>query len=81
MNRGACFTQNNVYKWAKHGFATTSPSPKRLSKKWKHTDSGKEKVLSTAISKEGHADSLLRHERTQYFLLSIPNAKFTLKDI
>ena len=54
-----------------------------------HSD--KEKVPDAVFSKEGHADSVLRHERThQYwflwkmcsskycFLLSSPQAKFTI---
>ena len=32
-----------------------------------HSLSGKEEVLGAAVSKEGHADSLLRHERTQHY--------------
>ena len=33
---------------------------------WKHRRSGKEKVSDTAVCKEGHADSLLGHERTHH---------------
>ena len=56
--------------------------------------SGKEKVLGTAVSKEGHADNLLEHDRThhnwfskkrcnfkQCFLLPTPSAKFTLRSL
>ena len=28
MYREACFSQNNVYKWAEHAFAIISPSQK-----------------------------------------------------
>ena len=83
VNRRECFCQKNLYKCAKHGFELKS-----------HSMSGnthKEKVLCTAVSKEGHADSLLIYERThhywfpwkrcnckQCFLLPIPLAKITL---
>ena len=53
--------------------------------------SGKSKVLGIVVSKDGHADSLLEHENTlyylfswkmcnckPYFLLTTPLVKFTL---
>ena len=38
--REACFSQKNVYKWFKHGFATLRLSwkKKKQSMEWKHTD-------------------------------------------
>ena len=35
-----------------------------------HWLSSKEKVLDTAVSKEGHADSILWHERTHHYCFS-----------
>ena len=44
---------------------------KREFMEWKHSDSPvKKKVLGAVVSKEGHADSLLEHERTHHFLIS-----------
>ena len=37
---------------------------------WKHT--GKEKVLGTAVSKEGHADSILGFEFSVFLLDLLP---------
>ena len=34
----ACFSKNNVYKWAKLGFATSSHNQKRQSLEWKYPD-------------------------------------------
>ena len=64
MSEKACFSYN-VYKLAKHGFATTNLS--RLSMRLKHTDIPlKKKFWVTVVSKEGHTGSLLEHERTHY---------------
>ena len=44
--REARFSEKNIYKWAKHGFSTTSLSQKKKTKKktiYKHTDSLEEK--------------------------------------
>ena len=43
----------------------------RQSMEWKHTDSDKEKVPGTMVSKEGPAESLLRHERKPSLLISL----------
>ena len=58
------FLAKNVYKWVKHGFATTSLSQKRrVETCW---FSSKESVVGTAVNKEGHADSLLGYERNHH---------------
>ena len=72
-----------IYKWDKQGFTTTSGNPSTLS--WK------ENGPMLAVRKEGHADSLLGHEKThnywypwkrcntkQCFLLPTSKEKFTL---
>ena len=43
------------------------PESKRQTIEWKDTDSGKEIVLGTAVSK-GDADNLQGHERTHHIL-------------
>ena len=58
----ACFNQFFSYKWAKHGFATTSQSQNNSPWSEKHTELlVKKKDLYSAVSKEGQADSLLGH--------------------
>ena len=47
----------NVYKWAKHRFATTVIRET-------HRLFDKKKVPGTAVNKNGYADSVLGHERT-----------------
>ena len=49
----------NLYEWTKLSFATMSLSRKG----WKPSFSGKEKITGATVSKEGHADNLLGHER------------------
>ena len=64
----AYFNQENVYKWAKHGFPMT-PESKRQSIEWKHIDSHvkkKKKVPGTMVSK-GNVNSLLGHGKTIMF--------------
>ena len=39
MYRKVCFNQKDIYKWAKHGFATMNSSWKKESLVGKHTDS------------------------------------------
>ena len=46
-----------------NGFVITSL--KRKFKEWKHTN--KEKVLGVAVSKEGHANNLLRHDKIHHY--------------
>ena len=53
----AYFTQRNLNKWAKHRFITKSLSQKMET----HWLTGKEKVLGTAVSKDGYSDSVLEH--------------------
>ena len=62
-------SQKKVYKWAKHGFATISPSQK-YTMKWKHWLSNREKVLGVVVSKEGDAESLLWYERNSHYWFS-----------
>ena len=57
----ACFNKN-VYKWAKNRFATSNLSRKNNLET--HRLSGKEKIQSAAISKEGDGDNHLGYERT-----------------
>ena len=62
-----CFSQKTVYKWDKHGFATRNQSQKKNGhgvEELRHYD--KEKALGTAVSKEGHADRLLRHKKAHH---------------
>ena len=84
--REACFSKKkkkkkNVYKWAKYGFATFSPSQKDSSRIGNTLG---QKVLVAGVSKEGHAVSFLGHERTHYFLVNsasyckLLRQKFTL---
>ena len=57
--RRCIFLPKNVYKWVKHGFATT-----RQSMEWKETDSpAKKKVPGAVVNKVGHADSLQEYEK------------------
>ena len=59
----ACFSQKNPNKWIKHEFTTTNLS--RKDSHWcRNSLSCKEKVMDAVISKEGHADIFLVHERT-----------------
>ena len=53
----------NLSKLAEHWFTTTSLSWKKktVNEVETHWLSGKEKVSGEAVSKEGHADSLLKH--------------------
>ena len=70
------------YDSAVRGYLSWKDSP------WNKKPWLSKKVPGTVVSKEGHADSLLGHERThynwkkcnfkQYFLLPTPEAKFTL---
>ena len=86
--REACFSQKDVYKWAKYGFATMSLILKDSETHW---ISGDKKVPGTAVSKEVDADSLQERGRThhywfpwkkynckQCFLLPTPKTKFIL---
>ena len=50
-----------VYKWAKHGFATTSLSRKDIE------SPVKKKVSNAAISKERYADSLVGYEVAYHY--------------
>ena len=64
--REACFSKrkkNNVYKWAKYGFAPTKDNP------WSRNTEYlvKKKFFGAAVSKEGHPDSLLEHGRSYYY--------------
>ena len=43
------------------------PEAKSQPIKWKHWFSDKEKVLGAAVSKEGHADNILEHERIYHY--------------
>ena len=56
----SCFSKKkkNVNKRAKHGFVQNTVHGVET-----HWLSRKEKVMGTAVRKESHADSLLRHER------------------
>ena len=58
------FVRKNVYKLAKHGFASTSLCQRDST--WSgNTDSPvKKKIPKSAVSKKGHANSLLGLERT-----------------
>ena len=69
MYRDVCFSQKDIYNWVKHGFATTVHGVET------HWLSGKEKVLGTEVSKEGHADSVLVYEKIckQCYLSYLPN--------
>ena len=61
------FLSKYVYKEAEHGFVTASLIKKTINVEETYWLSGKEKVLGTAVSKEGHADSHLGHERTHHY--------------
>ena len=85
--RKAYFGQKNCSKWAKHGFATISLSQK--DSPYTHFLE-KKKISDAVVSKEGDADSVLWHEKTndywflwkgetaKCFLSATPQAKFTL---
>ena len=60
-----CFSKKNVYKWAKHGFATSTLRWEDRS--WSRRLSCKEKVLGSIDSKEVHADNLLGLEKTHHY--------------
>ena len=63
----------NVYKWVRYRFAAINMSWKTVHGVETHWLSDKEKVLSPAVSKEGHADSLHGHKKTpQYSYLPTP---------
>ena len=57
----------NVYKWVKYRFAWVEKTVYGVEA---HRLFGKEKVPGVAVSKEGHADSLLRDKRTHRYLIS-----------
>ena len=66
-NREAYFSKNNLYKWVLHVFATMSMSQKILSIEWKNTDSVVKKILGASVNEEGHAESLMKHEKTNHY--------------
>ena len=66
--REALFSKKYVHKYAKYGFASTSVSWKIVYRMETHWFSSKEKIPCTAISKKGHADSLLQPERIYHFI-------------
>ena len=61
-----CF--NEKKKRAKNSFATMRLSQKTVYGAEVCQLSGKEKVAGAAVSREGHADSLLKHKSYQYWL-------------
>ena len=65
----ACFTKEK--KMFTHGLNMSLPLQawvgKSVHEVETHRLSGKEKVLGAVVSKEGHADSLLGHERTHHY--------------
>ena len=55
VNREACFSLKNVYKWTKHRLEITSQKIKK-----------KQAMERKYTSKENHADGLLGHERIHH---------------
>ena len=61
------FCQKDIYKWVRNEFGTKKLSLKHSP--WNGnllTLFSKEKFLSAAVSKEGHAESLFGYERNHY---------------
>ena len=59
-----CFSQKkNLYKKAKYKFSSNLILSQKNNQQSESTLSNKEKVPGTTVSKEGHVDRLLRHER------------------
>ena len=92
-NRSMFYSE--IVKWTKNGFATTSLSQKTVDRGKTQWLSSKEILLSTAVNKEGHADSLLGPEgsitidflknnvtlnNTAYYQLLCQNSPFLLNN-
>ena len=65
--REACVSPKNPYKWAKLKFATMNLSQKDSQWSINILTPVKKKVPGAVVCKKGHADSVMRHERTHYY--------------
>ena len=61
-----CFTQKNLYKWTQHEFVTMNLNQKTISVVEIYQSSSN--VLGAMVSKEGHPDSVMRHEKTHHLI-------------
>ena len=65
--RGTFFVKKKkAFKWAKHEFSQRACVKNSVYGVETHGISVKEKVLGPEVSKEGHADSLPKHDKIDY---------------
>ena len=65
---GFSYKKKKFTKGLNMGLPLQSLSKKDSQFEWKDWPSPIKELLSAVVSKEGHAESLLGHERTHYFL-------------